>query len=152
MGRIGVLSILLACLSLVGCSSEPSFRVADGSSIRFSDLHGEWVVLNYWAEWCAPCREEIPELNELRQQGSQRGVEIRVLGVNYDGLERADLNAVMQRMEIEFSVLVDDPRENFRIGRAEVLPMTVVIDPKGTVQAVLAGPQTVESLLARAGS
>ena len=97
MGRIGVLSILLACISLVGCSSEPSFRVADGSSIRFSDLHGEWVVLNYWAEWCAPCREEIPELNELRQQGSQRGVEIRVLGVNYDGLEGADLNAVMQR-------------------------------------------------------
>ena len=152
MGRIGVLSILLACLSLVGCSSEPSFRVADGSSIRFSDLHGEWVVLNYWAEWCAPCREEIPELNELRQQGSQRGVEIRVLGVNYDGLEGADLNAVVQRMEIEFPVLVDDPRENFRIGRAEVLPMTVVIDPKGTVQAVLAGPQTAESLLARAGS
>ena len=152
MGRIGVLSILLACLSLVGCSSEPSFRVADGSSIRFSDLHGEWVVLNYWAEWCAPCREEIPELNELRQQGSQRGIEIRVLGVNYDGLEGADLNAVMQRMEIEFPVLVDDPRENFRIGRAEVLPMTVVIDPKGTVQAVLAGPQTAESLLALAGS
>ena len=152
MGRIGVLSILLACLSLVGCSSEPSFRVADGSSIRFSDLHGEWVVLNYWAEWCAPCREEIPELNELRQQGSQRGVEIRVLGVNYDGLEGADLNAVMERMEIEFPVLVDDPRENFRISRAEVLPMTVVIDPKGTVQAVLAGPQTAESLLARAGS
>ena len=152
MGRIGVLSILLACLSLVGCSSEPSFRVADGSSIRFSDLHGEWVVLNYWADWCAPCREEIPELNELRQQGSQRGVEIRVLGVNYDGLEGADLNAVMQRMEIEFPVLVDDPRENFRIGRAEVLPMTVVIDPKGTVQAVLAGPQTAERLLARAGS
>ena len=151
MGRIGILSILLACLSLAGCSSEPSFRVADGSSIRFSDLHGEWVVLNYWAEWCAPCREEIPELNELRQQGSQRGVEIRVLGVNYDGLEGADLNAVMQRMEIEFSVLVDDPRENFRIGRAEVLPMTVVIDPKGTVRAVLAGPQTAESLLARAG-
>ena len=150
MGRIGVLSILLACLSLVGCSSEPSFRVADGSSIRFSDLHGEWVVLNYWAEWCAPCREEIPELNKLRQQGSQRGVEIRVLGVNYDGLEGADLNAVMQRMEIEFPVLVDDPRENFRIGRAEVLPMTVVIDPKGTVQAVLAGPQTAESLLALA--
>ena len=152
MGRIGVLSILLACLSLVGCSSEPSFRVADGSSIRFSDLHGEWVVLNYWAEWCAPCREEIPELNELRQQGSQRGVEIRVLGVNYDGLEGAELNAVMQRMEIQFPVLVDDPRENFRIGRAEVLPMTVVIEPNGTVQAVLAGPQTAESLLARAGS
>ena len=152
MGRIGIISILLACLSLAACSSEPSFRVADGSSLRFSDLHGEWVVLNYWAEWCAPCRDEIPELNELRQQGSERGVEIRVLGVNYDGLEGADLDAVMQRMEIEFPVLVDDPRKNFPIGRAEVLPMTVVIDPNGAVKAVLSGPQTAESLLARVES
>ena len=109
--------------------------------------------------WCsttgqngAPCREEIPELNELRQQGSERGVEIRVLGVNYDGLQGADLDAVMQRMEIEFPVLVDDPRENFRIGRAEVLPMTVLIDPQGTVQVVLSGPQTAESLLTRVES
>ena len=152
MGRIGVISIFLACLNLAACSSEPSFRVADGSSLRFSDLHGEWVVLNYWAEWCAPCREEIPELNELRQQGSERGVEIRVLGVNYDGLQGADLDAVMQRMEIEFPVLVDDPRERFRIGRAEVLPMTVLIDPQGTVQVVLSGPQTAESLLTRVES
>ncbi len=152
MCRIGVLCIFLACLNLAACSSEPSFRVADGSSLRFSDLHGEWVVLNYWAEWCAPCREEIPELNELRQQGSERGVEIRVLGVNYDGLQGADLDAVMQRMEIEFPVLVDDPRESFRIGRAEVLPMTVLIDPQGTVQVVLSGPQTAESLLTRVES
>ena len=152
MCRIGVLCIFLACLNLAACSSEPSFRVADGSSLRFSDFQGEWVVLNYWAEWCAPCREEIPELNELRQQGSERGVEIRVLGVNYDGLQGADLDAVMQRMEIEFPVLVDDPRESFRIGRAEVLPMTVLIDPQGTVQVVLSGPQTAESLLTRVES
>ena len=58
----------------------------------------------------------------------------------------------MQRMEIEFPVLVNDPRENFRIGLAEVLPMTVLIDPQGTVQVVLSGPQTAESLLTRVES
>ena len=148
MGRIGVLLVFLVSLSLAGCSSESSLRVADGSSMRFSDLHGEWVVLNYWAEWCAPCREEIPELNQLREQGIQQGIEIRVFGVNYDGLEGTDLDGVIQRMVIEFPVLVDDPRENFGIPRAEVLPMTVVIDPSGVVKAVLSGPQTAESLLA----
>ena len=148
MGRISVLLVLLVSLSLAGCSSESSFRVADGTSMRFSDLHGEWVVLNYWAEWCAPCREEIPELNQLREQGIQQGIEIRVFGVNYDGLEGSDLDGVIQRMAIEFPVLVDDPRENFGIPRAEVLPMTVVIDPSGVVKAVLSGPQTAESLLA----
>lgn len=148
MGRISVLLVLLVSLSLAGCSSESSFRVADGTSMRFSDLHGEWVVLNYWAEWCAPCREEIPELNQLREQGIQQGIEIRVFGVNYDGLEGSDLDGVIQRMVVEFPVLVDDPRENFGIPRAEVLPMTVVIDPSGGVKAVLSGPQTAESLLA----
>ena len=148
MGRIGVLLVFLVSLSLAACSSESSLRVADGSSMRFSDLHGEWVVLNYWAEWCAPCREEIPELNQLREQGIQQGIEIRVFGVNYDGLEGSDLDGVIQRMVIEFPVLVDDPRENFGIPRAEVLPMTVVIDPSGVVKAVLSGPQTAESLLA----
>ena len=148
MGRISVLLVLLVSSSLAGCSSESSFRVADGTSMRFSDLHGEWVVLNYWAEWCAPCREEIPELNQLREQGIQQGIEIRVFGVNYDGLEGTDLDGVIQRMVIEFPVLVDDPRENFGIPRAEVLPMTVVIDPSGVVKAVLSGPQTAESLLA----
>ena len=148
MGRIGVLLVFLVSLSLAGCSSESSLRVSDGSSMRFSDLHGEWVVLNYWAEWCAPCREEIPELNQLREQGRQQGIDIRVFGVNYDGLEGTDLDGVIQRMVIEFPVLVDDPRENFGIPRAEVLPMTVVIDPSGVVKAVLSGPQTAESLLA----
>ena len=148
MGRISVLLVLLVSSSLAGCSSESSFRIADGTSMRFSDLHGEWVVLNYWAEWCAPCREEIPELNQLREQGIQQGIEIRVFGVNYDGLEGTDLDGVIQRMVIEFPVLVDDPRENFGIPRAEVLPMTVVIDPSGVVKAVLSGPQTAESLLA----
>ena len=148
MSRLGVFALLLASLSLGACSSEPSYRLAGGDAIRFSELRGDWVVLNYWAEWCAPCRKEIPELNELQEHPVEPGAAVRVFGINYDGLQGADLDAVIQRMLIEFPVLLDDPRQRFGIARAEVLPMTVIIDPDGNVKKVLSGPQTSQSLLA----
>ena len=106
------------------------------------------VLVDYWAEWCAPCRKEIPELNELQDQAVEQGIKFRVFGVNYDGLQGADLDAVMERMVIDFPVLLDDPRQRFGIARAEVLPMTVIIDPNGKVKTILSGPQTAQSLLA----
>ena len=92
---------MLACL--YGCSSEPPAALADGGSIRFSDLTGRWVIINYWAEWCAPCRDEIPELNELYARQFEQGELVEsgntavvvhrseapamVLGVNYDAVQ-----------------------------------------------------------------
>ena len=93
MSRLGVFAFLLASLSLGACSSEPSYRLAGGEAIRFSELRGDWVVLNYWAEWCAPCRKEIPELNELQEHSVEPGAAVRVFGINYDGLQGADLDA-----------------------------------------------------------
>ena len=55
-------------------------------------------------EWCAPCREEIPELNELRAVAAEQGAVFQVFGVNYDGLQGDDLAGVMERMQIEFPV------------------------------------------------
>ena len=60
------LAAVLACLH--GCGGEPAAELADGGSLRFAERTGQWLVINYWAEWCAPCREEIPELNELHDQ------------------------------------------------------------------------------------
>lgn len=148
MSRIGYFCALVILVRLSGCSNEPSYRLADGDSISFSELRGDWVVINYWAEWCAPCRKEIPELNELPAIAAEQGAVFRVLGVNYDGLQDADLIAVIERMQIEFPVLADDPRIQLGVPRAEVLPMTVVINPQGEVQSVMSGPQTAQSILA----
>ena len=78
----------------------------------------------------------------------EQGAVFQVFGVNYDGLQGDDLAGVMERMQIEFPVMVDDPRVALGVPRAAVLPMTVVINPQGEVQKVLSGPQTAHSILA----
>lgn len=136
----------VALLGLSGCAKEPSYRVADGSQMQLSELRGNWVLINYWADWCRPCREEIPELNILHQR--QEGEPIFVLGVNFDYLEGQELTDLIGEMGIEFPVLVDDPQVLVGYAAAEVLPMTVIISPQGEVHKVLVGPQTAETIKA----
>ncbi len=134
----------VALLSLAGCAKEQSYRVADGSAMQLSDLRGNWVLINYWADWCRPCREEIPELNVLHQR--KEGEPMFVLGVNFDYLEGAELTDLIDEMGIEFPVLVDDPQVIVGYAAAQVLPMTVIISPQGEVHKVLVGPQTAETI------
>ncbi|TDJ37521.1 MAG: TlpA family protein disulfide reductase [Gammaproteobacteria bacterium] len=135
----------LVLLLLAGCERF-DFGYADGTSGRFADWSGRWVVINYWAEWCAPCRYEIPELNELAVDSS---ADVLVVGVNYDGITGEDLTRLIARMGIEFTVMLVDPQSHFAYDRPSVLPTTVLIDPDGRVQEMLVGPQTRDSLEGR---
>lgn len=148
--RFSVRSSLLAlALSIVltGCvDSAPSnpLRLADGTITSPSHWQGEWVLINYWADWCGPCREEVPELNHLND--SEYG--FSVLGVNYDYLEGVELQASIDSLGIAFPTLIDDPQLLLGYDEATVLPMSVLISPEGTLHRILVGPQTAETLLA----
>jgi len=130
-------------VALAGCS-QPDVLLADGQGARWGEWQGKWILINYWAEWCAPCRVEIPELNRVHHEGAERGVV--VLGVNFDGVTGAALDQLIEELNIEFPVLLADPGMRWQQGRPAVLPSTLVIDPDGNLQAVLIGPQTLESL------
>jgi thiol-disulfide isomerase/thioredoxin len=135
---------LLLSLSLAGCSDgEPRYALADGKELKFSDLQGRIVLINYWAEWCKPCRKEIPELNALQQQ---YGDQVQVLGVNFDGIQGDALIKQTNNLGIEFPILTTDPRAQFSVEASGVLPETLVIDPQGVFEKVLLGPQTLEQL------
>lgn len=136
--------ILLLTLSLAGCSDgEPRYTLADGKTLKFSDLQGRIVLINYWAEWCKPCRKEIPELNALQQQ---YGDQVQVLGVNFDGIQGDALIKQTNNLGIEFPILTTDPRAQFSVEASGVLPETLVIDRQGVYEKVLLGPQTLEQL------
>ena len=130
---------------LASCGGGEVLPVLGGET-NLRDWQGRTVVINYWAEWCAPCREEIPEFNELYWHSAADGP--IVLGVNYDGLAGEDLAAVAQRMGIEFPTLLLDPRERFGYPRPEMMPTTIVLNGRLEVVETLVGPQTLDGLKA----
>ena len=110
--------------------------------MSLEELRGQWVVINYWAQWCKPCIEEIPELNALDQKYEQ----VTVLGVNYDGAIGEALAQQQTRLGLAFASLEADPSAQLGIPRPIVLPTTLILDPDGQLAASLVGPQTIESL------
>ena len=98
----GWLALLLA-LCLAACDRAPAppaadFTLPDGSTGEYAQFHGQWLVINYWAEWCGPCRKEVPELNRLAEELQAQPV--RVLGVNFDVLQGEELNQAIAAVGI----------------------------------------------------
>lgn len=138
--------VLVALLALSGCSGGEQVYFSDGSKTQLAHWDDRWLVINYWAEWCGPCREEIPELNELHHARVNHG--LVVLGVNWDGFSGEKLADMIERMNIEFPILREDPYQQYGYERAQQLPVTVLINPQREVANILYGPQTVASILA----
>jgi thiol-disulfide isomerase/thioredoxin len=130
-------------LTLSACSPKPDYFTADGQSGRFADHQGKWLVINYWAIWCKPCREEIPELNTFQLQHRDNVI---VMGVDFDQNSSDKLQPLIKELGIQFTVLTQDPAPIFGWGRAAGLPTTYIINPQGQLSATLNGPQTLDSL------
>ncbi|MBB5186789.1 thiol-disulfide isomerase/thioredoxin [Zhongshania antarctica] len=133
-------SLFFLLLLGISACSKPDFTTIDGKAGQFSQ--GKWQLINYWATWCGPCREEIPDLNEF----AKANTDIKVYGVNYDGLEGEALTAAIAEMGIAFPSLSADPAPQLDVPRPQVLPTTLLLDANGKVRATLTGPQTRESL------
>ena len=130
-------------LSLLACNEHAD----TGSQPRLEELRGQWVVINYWAQWCKPCITEIPQLNALDAQYTQ----VTVLGVNYDGASGTELEQQRQKLGVAFASLEADPAAQLGTTRPVVLPTTLILDPEGQLVATLIGPQTLESLVQATG-
>ena len=145
MGRplqmvIGVIAGLL----LAGCAEDWGVD-QHGRKVAAEQLEGQWMVINYWAEGCKPCRTEIPELNRLAVALEGQGA--RVLGVNFDALQGEALSKAAEAFAIRFTVLAQDPAARFELPRNDVLPVTYIVDADGRLRERLVGEQTAAGLL-----
>lgn len=136
---------LLCLCALLSACSKPDFHTTDGASGNFADLRGKWLFVNYWAQWCAPCIKEIPELNRFQRQYAAQA---NVFAVNYDNASGAELQQQVKKLAIELRVFEQDPAPQLGYKRTDVLPVTYVFNPEGKLTATLNGPQTVEALAA----
>ena len=135
--------ILAAALLLAGCV-ERGWLDHQGNRISSADLDDRWIVVNYWAEWCAPCRHELPEFNRLAEENPH----VAVLGINYDGISGDQLRELAEAMDIQFAVMGQDFADSYELERPQVLPTTYVFNAEGELLHSLAGPQTEQALLA----
>jgi len=120
---------------------EPA-KLIEGGALAPADLRGQWVFVNYWAEWCRPCLVEIPELNAFDAEHD----EVRVLGVNFDRVPPEEARAQARKLDIRFAVFAGAAPDWLPVRQPEVLPSTYVMNPRGERVAVLRGPQTTETL------
>ena len=136
--------LILGCLVfLSGCDRSGQLQLLDGGESDWASYRGKWVIINYWAEWCVPCRKEMPELNRFAEAHAEQAI---VLGVNFDNLSAPELLQAAEKMSVKFPQLLQDPAPGLAHQRPVVLPTTIIYDPQGQLQAELVGPQTEASL------
>lgn len=147
MGRpLRVVVGCIAALLLAGCAEDWGVD-QHGRKVTAEQLDGQWLVINYWAEWCKPCRTEMPELNRLNERLHNQPAQ--VLGVNFDALQGDALKRAAESFAISFVVLAVDPADRLGLPRNDVLPVTYIVGPDGTPRERLVGEQTASGLQAR---
>lgn len=137
--------LITLCLIVSGCSQNGQFTLLDGQKLSFDDFAGQWVVVNFWAEWCAPCLEEVPELNRLARAEEEHN--IAVIGISYDPLKPNELKNLVQKWQLEYPVMNTEPVPILPFGLPQTLPTNYLIDPQGRVAAKLVGKQNYNSLV-----
>lgn len=144
-----LLTILLLCFSAVNAAYETEEPVEftleklGGGEVAMSDYRGGWVVVNYWATWCAPCVKEMPELSELHDGRD----DLVVLGLAFEDVDDEDFFEFLEDAPVSYPILkidVYNPPEPF--GAPRVLPTTIILDPEGKAVKAFLGPVTREDI------
>jgi peroxiredoxin len=113
-----------------------TLRTMGGPNLRLAEQRGQVVVLNFWATWCGPCRQEMPHLNRLYEKYKASGFVL--LGVNVDDDVR-NATEVAGKLHVKFPVLLDTDKKVSRLYDMSTMPSTIVIDREGRVRYIHRG-------------
>jgi peroxiredoxin len=104
-----------------------------GENLRLSEHRGDVVMINFWATWCGPCRQEMPLLDDLH--GRYKRVGFSLLGVNIDDDSQRAMQMIKE-LGVKFPVLFDKSKDVSKLYQVEAMPVTVLVDRTGTVRHV----------------
>jgi len=120
-----------ACTVALMAAGAHAFDVTDtdGKRHRLADYRGKWVIVNFWATWCAPCIKEIPEFAEFqRAHAPDQAV---VLGIALDVDDAAKTRQFAKKIGHTYPLILEDERTEKQFGKVKGLPTTVIFDPAG---------------------
>ena len=134
--------IQLFCLLIIISCQNNDIDVYNGPDSSIDKLNGNWIVINYWADWCAPCIKEIPELNEFAYENK----DLLVYTFNFDQLDEEELAPIAKKFNIQVPSLISHPRDIWGIQTPPAVPATFFINPNGNLVLSLFRPQTKDAL------
>ena len=149
-----LVAILFIGLSATGCTAAPqqgprqpapdfNLKTLDGKSLQLSALKGKVVLLDFWATWCPPCRQEIPHFKELYTQYHSKGLE--VIGVALDEGGEKDVAPFAQQNQINYPLSATGSQELAQAyGGIRGIPTTFLIDKQGRIAQKYIGYQDKE--------
>lgn len=122
-----------------------AFELTDttGKPQRLADAKGQWVVVNFWATWCAPCIKEIPDLAAFAKEA---GSKARVVGIALDWDDKAKVSAFAKKTGHSYPLVLGDDKSEKAFGKVKGLPTTIVYDPQGKIAYQKTGTVTKELL------
>ena len=142
--RILILVPLLYCAFV---QAEPvQFNLTDlqGKNHTLKGYAGKWLIVNYWATWCPPCLDEIPELVEFHDK--HKGKDAVVLGIDYEDVDGKFLQEFVEQNFISYPIIRAKPGIRSPFGPIYGLPTTFLVSPEGEVVASKTGGVTLKDL------
>ena len=134
--------ISLFCLILIISCQKADIDLHNSNGMVSENLKGQWVMINYWADWCPPCLKEMPELVSFASANK----DVQVFAFNFDQLDGEDLDYEINKFGVDIPSILTHPRDIWGIESPATLPATYFINPEGEIVQSLFRPQTQESL------
>lgn len=136
LGVFAVWGLLRGGPSTGGLAPEFDLSDLDGERVTLASMRGQTVVLNFWATWCGPCRQEIPEFASFHEAHPDIGL----YGINVDeAASPAKIEAISKRLGVNYPVLLDPASRTSRDYGVQGLPTTFVLDGSGQIIAAREG-------------
>lgn len=137
-----IISLLTLAVQAAG-TGDYQLRDMDGNLYRVSDYRGKWLIINFWATWCAPCIKEMPELERFYQENKSSA---QVWGVTFEDTDKTKILEYINRLGVTYPILGygQDPLTGF--GTVRVLPTTFIIDTNGLFLHRFEGPITRQDI------
>lgn len=150
--RFGVLSVLVLAWALTGSSTpwaaDPKLEVGqaapdfalktlEGTVVRLSELRNKVVLINFWATWCAPCRLEMPAMQQIHAEYQSKGFE--VLAINIESDADKEVRDFVKELRLTFPILLDPEMQDTQAYQAMGLPISFLVDRHGVIRSKTVG-------------